>query len=202
MQTYSFWVRLLGGLCALAIGLNLIWRGFKTEYQKDRRHSCQSNLKNIMLSVQQYKMDNDTRLPVAGTSQKGWEQSFLLYDYMLRTEGDIYQCPSTPNRKQQTIDYWFNAQAFKKANKEFAHPTRTVLAGDGQDDAASNASLAQLPSHWLSNEESPLWRHLKGANYAFADGHVKWYQTSVAATWAKQTDAPTFAVADKSIKQN
>ena len=50
-----------------------------------------------------------------------------------------------------------------------------LLSGDGNDGTdATNArySLSELPDAW-HNADAPALRHLDGANYAFADGHVK-----------------------------
>jgi prepilin-type processing-associated H-X9-DG protein len=38
--------------------------------------------------------------------------------------------------------------------------------------------LMSIPVKWRSDAKSPLYRHLEGANFAFADGHVKWLRAS------------------------
>jgi prepilin-type N-terminal cleavage/methylation domain-containing protein/prepilin-type processing-associated H-X9-DG protein len=51
------------------------------------------------------------------------------------------------------------------------------LNGDGW--VGGNEPAAKTPDNWIqSGLKPPLWRHTDGANYAFCDGHVKWYNAS------------------------
>ncbi len=50
---------------------------------------------------------------------------------------------------------------------------RTITLGDGDSNDAQS-HLVSIPARWRKDEKSPLYRHLDGANYAFADGHVKY----------------------------
>ena len=73
-------------------------------------------------------------------------------------------------------DYWFNANLSGFAMADVKTPKQTILFGDGNDggdltDARYN--LPALPAAWISNQNSPAYRHDGGANYVFLDGHVK-----------------------------
>jgi prepilin-type processing-associated H-X9-DG protein len=56
------------------------------------------------------------------------------------------------------------------------------MLGDGDGNSPqSTASYAinHLPASWLQSANSPAKRHLGGAHYAFADGHVKWLPSNL-----------------------
>lgn len=180
--------------------------------QHARRMTCQSNLKRIMLSVQQYLGDYDEKYPLVasgaeagGYSTFGWVDTLFPYGNM--TSVRLFQCPSeqtdlTKNdapsfqteglqnlqnqqkfafseddpTQPQFTDYWLNARLAGKRQSELADGKRTIALGEGNDGAdLTNAryQLLEIPQRWLKDEKSPLYRHLDGANFAFADGHVK-----------------------------
>lgn len=128
-----------------------------------RRSSCQSNLKQISLAVAQYASDYDDLLP-----QRYWSASLLPYT---KSE-QLFWCPET-NATQGTSDYFWNARLNGTNKNLIAQPATLVLLGDGRDDAPLDATLNSFPNAWRRDENSPAWRHLDTANYAFADGHVK-----------------------------
>ncbi|RYX82985.1 DUF1559 domain-containing protein [bacterium] len=133
-----------------------------------RRASCQSNLKQIGLALRQYSQDYDEKLPL-----RDWVTPVVFY-----AKSDmVFQCSETTITKGNN-DYFFNSRFVEAATVTIASPKTLVLIGDGQDDGGLNATLAQLPSSWRADEKSPAWRHLDGANYGFADGHVKWMKVN------------------------
>ncbi|RYX82986.1 DUF1559 domain-containing protein [bacterium] len=151
-------------LCVLVVGTAFFFPTHQHTRPSARRASCQSNLKQIGLALQQYSQDYDETLPSAD-----WGTVVLPY---LKSES-LFQCPETAIT-QGTSDYFFNARFLGSSNWNISSPKTLVLIGDGQDDGGLNATLAQLPSSWRADEKSPAWRHLDGANYGFADGHVRW----------------------------
>ena len=112
----------------------------------------------------------------------------------------VYQCPSeqtdaTVNRfAKGYIDYWYNRDFHRLAVARITEPTWTMINGDADGSrAAVNVSgcLTTFSDTDLSNRCNPgdvtndaipssyrlfygAERHFDGANYAFADGHVKW----------------------------
>lgn len=138
------------------------------------RSYCQSSLKQIALACQQYTEDYDRRFPgVSSGGKEGWTE--LLQPYLKSWQ--IFQCPSgqKPSGQkpsaQERSDYFFNAGLGHVKTSRTS--STTIAFGDGIDNAGANAHLMELPFDWKTDETSPAWRHLKGANYAFADGHVK-----------------------------
>ncbi len=75
-------------------------------------------------------------------------------------------------------------------------PSQTVLAGDGIDNSPTSYAISELPETWRSTAKSPALRHYKGegANYGFADGHVKYLKPEQIKSSAPEKDVFTFAL--------
>lgn len=83
----------------------------------------------------------------------------------------------------------------KHYTKKLSSPAQTILSGDGPDDAPTWSSRSRLPFDATTNADSFAQRHLEGANYGFADGHVKWLKPQTIKPTLSQTQfAPTFAI--------
>lgn len=157
----------------------------------NRRASCTTNLKQIMLGVQQYVQDYNGKYPrvALGVSSSwgkesdysafGWADA--IYPYLKSTR--IFQCPSEETNsttvealQPQYTDYWFNARASGITQEQIFYLSQTILLGDGNDGTdATDARyhLMSIPAKWRGDIKSPLYRHSETANFAFADGHVK-----------------------------
>ncbi len=138
------------------------WRGGARH--NARRASCQSSLKQIGLALRMYAADYDECFPA-----RQWGKSLLVY----AKNDALFQCPET-STTPGTSDYFFNARFLGAATPRISTPNTLVIMGDGPDDAPLDSTLPRLPAAWCADESSPAWRHLGKANYAFADGHVKW----------------------------
>ncbi|MBW3636562.1 MAG: DUF1559 domain-containing protein [Armatimonadetes bacterium] len=192
---FTFWqvVLLLGTVGLLAA---ILFPIFGRSRNPGKRSSCQSNLKQISLGIKQYIQDYDARFPVIASGARansgkvgdlsafGWADA--IQPYLKSTQ--IYQCfeesngsnASYPNKadptKTQYTDYWFNARLSHVRERQILEPAQTILLGDGNDGSdVTNARyhLMSIPEKWRGDENSPLYRHREGANFAFADGHVK-----------------------------
>lgn len=155
------------------------------KHRGSSRVSCQSNLKQMGLAMAQYCQDYDGSYPLATMNDVnisearpyGWADT--LQSYIKSPQ--IYHCPtkngehtSNPMELNYT-DYWLNGNIFQVHGT--SNPSTMFLFGDGNDGHdATNArySLRAWPSSWWNDHATPVWRHLDGANYCYADGHVKW----------------------------
>jgi len=178
-------VVILGGLAAIFIPV------FNRAPHDARRRACQSNLKQITLGFKQYLQDSDEKFPPVDVARSGnWAGSLQPYLKSWR----LFQCPVASYSKEKATDYFYNARVAQTKEKTFAFPAQTILLGDGRADSQTNYALSELPLNWRSDENSPVWRHLDGANYAFADGHVKWLKPQKIKASAPADGVTTFAI--------
>lgn len=162
LETYAKWNHLEGVAKAEAIyritGIETsdlpLTPEFLRERENQRRASCQTNLKQVMLGVLMYTQDYDERLPIA----QPWIDVLLPY---LKSE-TIFNCPSIP--RGQRYGYAYNAKLARKDTNIFPE-TRKIVTLYETSDLRRNA---------YGTGQSLDFRHDEGANYAFLDGHIKW----------------------------
>ncbi|RYX82983.1 DUF1559 domain-containing protein [bacterium] len=157
------WLEFRWQLAIFLILTALLIPKFMGARENARRANCQSNLKQIGLALQQYVTDNGGDLP-----SRHWPA--LLKPYI--KEDRVFRCSTTSGPKGAS-DYFFHARFLEKPLKGSASPPTLILLGDGND----GLPLARFPDSWRTDENSPAWRHIEGANYCFADGHVKWLKS-------------------------
>lgn len=178
------------------------------EREKSRRSSCQSNLKQMGIAFAQYAQDYDDHLPLPvggdhsetyGTPPFGWAEALLPYSKSI----NILYCPSDvwPSLDGQIpkgffSDYWMNARL--SGRKQSALATTIIMVGDGIGDKRGTARYAttapptQTPTcGGQGGNCQSAWKHLGGANFLFADGHVKWLLPEGVS--ARKGDSATFA---------
>ena len=147
-------------LAMFLIIIAFLYPTFSRAKKNTQRANCQLNQKQIAFALLQYAADNDGDLP-----RHNWVAMAKPYV----KDSAVFRCPS----KGAPIggsDYFFNDHLFKKQLENIKSPQTLILMGDGNDDKP----LSKFPSAWLKDENSPAWRHIEGANYCFADGHIKW----------------------------
>ena len=195
-------VELLIVIAIIAILAAILFPVFAKARENARRSSCQSNLKQIGLGLQQYTQDYDEMvMPIGRTDtapQPILSWRLLVQPYVKSIQ--IFKCPSNT---EETLEFNTNlpsgmvaASTNYKANLSgglsthrgyFSSQQRGGTVPDGP-----NVGLAQLtaPAQLISVVESinitNFWefqvdntsfslfnKHLATANYLFADGHVK-----------------------------
>ena len=163
----------------------------------ERRASCQSNLKQIALAWRQYAADYDDKAPTLATNGQfyGWSDAVALYG----AQPAMFYCPS--NRAPSATNpmapgysnYWTNSRLAGRPLANIAFPALTIAVGEG---AAGDAryALSHLPQRWRNDAQSPAFVHQEGANYGFADGHVKWLKPEQVTTKRAVLKQPTFSI--------
>ena len=159
VETYAKWNNLQGTAKAEAIYklTGVILEGLPRTEQLTRR-ACQSNLKQIALGIAQYTQDYDEKYPLA----KPWIDIVQPY---VKSEA-IFNCPSIPKGKR--YGYAYNSKLSNKPGQAIFSISQTV--------SVYETSVLKRNAYGIG--ENPAFRHFGGANYAFADGHVKWMAKS------------------------
>jgi prepilin-type N-terminal cleavage/methylation domain-containing protein/prepilin-type processing-associated H-X9-DG protein len=204
-------IELLVVIAIIAILAAILFPVFARARENARRASCQSNLKQIGLGVLQYVQDYDEKYPLlygaSGTPSQGLG---AIQPYVKSTQ--IFQCPSETTAPPTVAeaqyaaysDYFYNNR-FSNANVDgtFDDPVAasaitsvavTIMLGDGGTDNGS-CNLGNSPIYNVTPSSAgyiAARRHLEGANYGFADGHVKWLRPDGTSNDPVTGSKPTF----------
>ena len=195
-------IELLVVISIIALLAAILFPVFARARENARRSSCQSNLKQIGLGIAQYKEDYDARFPIiksnstspySDSNPYGWADAAQPYIKSLQ----VYQCPSASNTLSTApevngyADYCYNIGLGRgqgsnteigALDSQLDYPTLTVLMAET---VIGDARAAQRggPGQGLADSSTIAWTlHLEGSNFAFADGHVKWYKGTSSST--------------------
>jgi len=131
----------------LAILGAILFPTFSRAREKARQPACMANMKQLALAIEMFAKDYEGRLPGAVT----WEEDIMPY---VKNE-HLFECPSRLDRE------------------EGGYALNPLVAGkklDDIDDKANTVLLYEVDEHG-----QPVFPHNDGANFAFVDGHVKWF---------------------------
>lgn len=192
---------IIGLICLAAV--ILMPAPHRTRYNA-RKSACQNNLKKLGLAVRQYLQDADEKYPVvfSGDTAYGWADALLPYykDTQILQCPQDYSVTSSQANQPGYNDYWYNAnfmvhdkngQPTSAKAASLKSPAQTILLGDGGAEKGDNGHdatynqcgdgrsltapgqicIRAMPGYAIY---SSAQLHLDGANFAFADGHVKW----------------------------
>lgn len=141
-----------------------------------------------------------TASEVTANNPYGWADALQPYVKSVQ----LFQCPSEtegPTNDPTSTgpgysDYWYNRMLSGQSQAAITAVSQTVMNGDGNGNSSayngsgcnSNPGTAlasttattctNLPHTLNVGSTNMLGRHLDGANYSFADGHVKWLKGS------------------------
>ncbi len=133
----------------------------KLRYERDDvyRVSCQSNMKRIAFSIMEVFKNNGDKYPPA----KRWLDFYNPYQENV----PYYKCPSV--KDADGYGYAFNSKLSEKSRDTL------VRAKFKAESVVLLYETTDLNRNAYGTGENPAFRHQNGANYAFADGHVKWF---------------------------
>lgn len=179
-------IELLVVIAIIALLAAILFPVFARARENARKSNCQSNIKQLGLSMKQYIQDYDEIFPTDGAAVtaanvSGW--AYTLQPY-LKSE-QLLQCPTEPTKAPNGggladravllgfTDYYynFNLGSGQLSDAQVERSANVVLFGDG---VAGVDSVADYNRDRVSAADMGPVRHLDGANYAFVDGHVKW----------------------------
>ncbi len=181
-------IELLVVIAIIAILAAILFPVFAKAREKARQSSCQSNLKQLGLSIAQYVQDYDEVMPPAaiGTPPYIYVLSEVLTPYIKNSQ--IWQCPSkkdavdlATNLAKPNMGYFVDVgTAIPSGSYRLfgAPPAGTYSCALAQIDKpaeipAMGDATGTVQANFTSNlAEDP--RHNDGSNYLFVDGHVKW----------------------------
>lgn len=124
--------------------------------EKVMQTSCLSNLRQIATAMLSYAQDYDEVLPPADVD---WQEVLMPY---LKNDA-VFHCPASEGEHS----YFPNPDVLGHSFAEIEAPSELAMVFESDDG------------------ESVVYRHNGGANYAFVDGHCKWFVEGAAS-------APTF----------
>ena len=117
-----------------------------------------NNLKELSLGILQYEQDHDEMTPDADK----WVDEIMPY---VRSKAPFHD-PSAP--AGQAYSYAYNRALSHKSLAQFDSPATTIMlfeSAKGVKNASDTGQSVPRPG-----------RHQGGTDYAFADGHVKWFK--------------------------
>lgn len=179
-------IELLIVIAIIAILAAILFPVFGRARENARRSSCQSNLKQIALGIQQYTQDYDERYPnipngTIPADSPGWAYAIQPY---VKSE-QLFQCPSdSVSSPDSATASTLLARAALPQFSDYAINNNLDSGSGGLSESqltfASNTILnsefagGTANAHADSASGTGVTRHLEGGNYSFADGHIKW----------------------------
>lgn len=194
-------IELLVVIAIVAVLAAILFSVFSGVKERARRTVCQSNLKQLTLAMQQYVQDNGGVYPplvsehrnANGTPAKAVNWNDQIYPYV--GTRSVFYCPSAPAdapahapgvnlESWDFVDYNYNWFGFIKIHRGV---TRAVAEGAI---SAPSTTVLYTELNWVTpdgvghyvrdvhtscgDDAAGMTLHSGAANYAFADGHVKW----------------------------
>jgi prepilin-type N-terminal cleavage/methylation domain-containing protein/prepilin-type processing-associated H-X9-DG protein len=164
-------IELLVVIAIIAILAAILFPVFAKAREKARQTSCLSNVKQIALSAMMYAQDYDEKFPLVYTDVTNvplWQDRLVPYI----KNSQIWDCPSQSNRGLYS-SYGWNEWMANYAMAQVASPADTIMLGD-----ARGYNWHMTPPFVTGHPDPafPVARHNDGANFAFFDGHAKWYR--------------------------
>ena len=196
-------IELLVVIAIIAILAAILLPVFAQARENARRSSCENNMKQISLAMIQYEQDFDEKLPINNTVINGftsyWDNEVFTYI----KSGNVYKCPddssgllsyamnaSLPgNNIAIIVNPAGTVMLAEGQSSSFnAAPSATLgwnnMTGNNDSGSGSYGGNAITQNLWGPQNINPatadsysnaVHSSNAGANYAFTDGHAKYY---------------------------
>ena len=173
-------IELLVVIGIIGILAAIILPAMQSAREKARTASCQNNLRQIGVAMQQYTTDFAGLFPHEDDKNPPDSCWYFLLDPYLQTQGlldveinDVKMCPGVRKGKEARAEsYRMNSQ-LETTEEPFRNiatigrPSATVGIFDGETGGDR--------LKFKGKDEDFSGRHQKGGNLLFLDWHVKWY---------------------------
>lgn len=201
-------IELLVVIAIIAILAAILFPVFAQARESARRSGCQSNMKQVTTAILMYAQDYDEILPYqqdgdlcdyGKSSHSVWINGTMPYV----KNKQVWWCPSTdkwpplPNDVSDS-NYWYNGHASAKALAAVQYPAESILFVEwahrttctgmrpypkDKCPPAQQGQSGTCPDTWhpmstWGNNHTSGDPNIKGGNYPFVDGHVKFRRTS------------------------
>ena len=170
-------IELLFVIAIISILMSMLLPSLRASREKARSMSCQNNLHNIGVGMMMYANENGERLPPFTQ----WIDSLAdVIGARSNTKMTVWTCPTAYSAHKYSVTYAINGDMIAWSTEgfkisRFKHPSTSILVKD----AGWN------PSGWYSYTFQGMdgfhgdeYLHSGGANYLFADGHVRYCKKS------------------------
>ncbi len=188
-------IELLVVIAIIAILAAILFPVFAKAREKARQISCTSNMKQLTLGILQYVQDSDEVMPVStppntvggwvyydkvgSTGPNGAGATFVTYDvtkgsiYPYVKSTGVYKCPD--DSSGQANSYSLSDGSAGLSLAQFTEPALTIDLNEESDGLSGGTDDGRfVPA--LTGYNEPTTRHTNGSNFAFMDGHAKYYQ--------------------------
>jgi prepilin-type N-terminal cleavage/methylation domain-containing protein/prepilin-type processing-associated H-X9-DG protein len=173
-------VELLTVLAIVSVLAAILFAVFTRVRENGRRAVCLNNMKQMSLGMLQYIQDNDSRFPPL---MGNFRMTLMPY----AGDSKVFLCPAGPQVSSQEYSSYDRMEwvtevdlkrgiVYGKHESQVADTTTTISLFELIGDAEEHQKITSTCS---SSEEMGV-RHLGGVNYAFVDGHVKWFSAQQA----------------------
>lgn len=205
-------IELLVVIAIIAILAAILFPVFARARENARRSSCQSNMKQIGLGLQQYTQDYDEKLTFQASTGTAADGEVANYSTTNRATPNwineiqpyikswqLFACPSAAQASNFDTDdssYFGNGVVLQRgtALAAITEPAATIMVQE-YDERHNYAYLrpSRVGGSGANKDQFQYWIpaapyssvHMDGGNLLFSDGHVKWRKQSslCAADW-------------------
>jgi prepilin-type processing-associated H-X9-DG protein/prepilin-type N-terminal cleavage/methylation domain-containing protein len=175
-------------IAAIATLAAISFSGWQSLITRGKATQCLNNLRTIGLASMAYAADHDMTLPVTVHQRRKGLQSWTLSLQEYSTTKLCFKCPCDEVKERQftyCINDFLTPNPSGAALLNFSHlnrldsPARTILFAEASKGYLNSDHFhfadyvgLGLPSDLFADQVG-VERHLGGANYLFADGHVE-----------------------------